>query len=166
MLTIGEILKPQGIKGAVKVRPLTDDIHRFDALKSVHIDGRSFLVQSVNFGGGFVVLKLLGVDDRNAAELLRAKLLQVERADAAVPPEGAYFIADVVGCVLLDEKGKKLGVLTAVDSYGAADVITAKKDGKEFRFPFLQRIVEKIDISAKEFRVFRNLWQEVTVFDD
>jgi len=165
MLFVGEILKPQGIKGAVKVRPLTDDIRRFELLKSVSVDGRSFSVQSVRVSGGFVVLQLFGISDRNAAELLRGKFLEIERSEADVPKDG-YLIADIIGCALTDEKGKKLGVITNVESFGAADVITARFEGKEFRFPFLERIVEKIDVSAKVFCVHRRQWKGVTVYDD
>ena len=166
MITIGEILKPKGIKGALKIRPLTDDVRRFEYLQAVYIGGVSYPIQSVSFEGGFVVISLCGVADRNAAELLRGRMLEIEAADAVALEEGSYFISDIIGCTLTDEKDKKLGQITAVDSFGAADVITAKKGDKELRFPFLERIVVKVDVAAKIFQVNRKLWKEVTVFDD
>jgi len=166
MITIGEILKPKGIKGALKIRPTTDDIQRFRLLERVYIDGTPYPVQSALSEGGFVVLSLGGVSDRNTAELLRGKLLQIDRAAAVLPEDGAYFIADIVGCALTDETGKKLGVITNVESFGAADVITGTAKGKEFRFPFLNRVVAEIDVAAKRFCVYKKLWEEVVVFDD
>ena len=126
-ITIGEVLKPQGIKGAVKVRPITDNPKRFDALKSVYIDRIPYSVREVTYGGGdFVFLSVESITSRNAAEYLRGKLVEIERADAVEPAAGEYFISDIIGCALTDEKGKCLGKITAVDSFGAADVITGR----------------------------------------
>ncbi len=164
-ITVGEILKPQGIKGAVKVKPLTDDPKRFERLKLVYIDSRPYPITSVIINGGFVVLTFAGIDDRNAAELLRGKLLEIDRVNAVDPGEG-YLVADIIGCTLTDERGRILGEITDVDAFGAADVITGRTKTREFRFPFLNKIVFKIAVAEKRFMVYKKLWEEVTVFDD
>jgi 16S rRNA processing protein RimM len=61
-LTIGEITKPHGIKGEVKVFPLTDDIQRFKKLKRVFIDGQEVKVSYVTVGHDRAILRLEGVD--------------------------------------------------------------------------------------------------------
>ena len=165
-ITVGEILKPKGIKGAVKVRPLTDDMHRFDCLKLVYIDGKSYPIEAVSYECGFLILSLSNVSDRNAAELLRGKTIQIDRVHAVDPGLDRYFVSDIVNCMLLDEFGKTLGVILDVESFGAADVITGEGGGKIFRFPFLNRIVQQIDVKTKRFCVYRKLWKEVAVFDD
>ena len=85
-MDIGRILKPQGIRGEVKVDPLTDDSSRFCVLKSVSVGNELKRIQSVRLSESdkFVYIKFVGVDDRNAAELLRGRFVSVDRA-AAVP---------------------------------------------------------------------------------
>lgn len=166
-IAIGEVLKPKGIKGGIKVRPLTDDMRRYDKLKLVYIDSLPHKILSVSYEGSFVVLFLQGIDDRNAAELLRGKIVNIDRHNAIDPDDGAYFIEDIIGCSLMGDDGVKIGEILTVDSFGSADVISGKTmAGKDFRFPFLNRIVKNVDVDSKEFTVLRKLWQEVVVFDD
>ena len=58
MLKIGLIVKPQGIKGEVKIQPLTDDINRFKKLKEVIIDDKNYRVLKATIGGGTVFLSV------------------------------------------------------------------------------------------------------------
>ena len=62
-LTVGLIVKPQGIRGELKVKPYTDDAEVFRALKSVYIDGIEYRVLNVRTGGGAAYLGLRGVPD-------------------------------------------------------------------------------------------------------
>ena len=166
-IIIGEILKPQGLKGLVKVKSLTDDVSRFSLLSSVFVDKKSCAIEEVTFGNGTVFIKFSGVDDRNAAEALRGKLLTIDRADAIALDEDSYFVIDLIGCCVLDESGKNLGIITSIDGYGAADVITCiDPQKKEFRFPYLQHVVREVDIAKKIFCVFKKQLEEVAVFDD
>ncbi|MCL2062390.1 MAG: ribosome maturation factor RimM [Firmicutes bacterium] len=166
-IAVGEVLKPQGIKGAVKVRPLTDNPQQLQDIAVVYIDNVLHAMREVSCAGGFAFVHFEGVSNRDQAEAFRGKLLLVERGSIAPPEEGAYLIADLIGCRLTDEKGKTLGKITQIDAFGAADVITCTApNGKEFRFPFLLQIVDKIDVAQKRFSVIRKLWQEVSVFDD
>ena len=70
-LTVATVLKPQGIRGEVKVRALTDSAEDLAAFKKLIIDGAEYSVLSVRAQGEFAYLMLKGIADRNAAELLR-----------------------------------------------------------------------------------------------
>ena len=165
-ICIGEILKPQGILGAVKVRPITDDSSRFLSLKNVYVDTQLTPIEQASLLGEFVVLKLSGVINRDTAETLRGKLLYVERSDAVDTGDG-YFIVDLIGASVLDEAGAKLGVIDDILSHGAADVVECRSNnGTSFRFPFLDHVVKNVDVLAKEFVVIKDLWQQVVVYDD
>ena len=87
-LNVGEVLKPQGIRGELKIKPFTDDAEVFRAFSRVFVEETPYKVLSVRTGGGAVFLGLKGVADRNAAELLRGKQVYVLREDAPVPEEG------------------------------------------------------------------------------
>ena len=161
-LTVGEILKPQGIRGEVKVMPFTDDAEDFRAFSRVMADGVAYKVLSVRTGGGFVYLGLKGVADRNAAELLRGKRLEVPREDAPAPAEGRYYIADLLGCTLVTEEGDVLGTLTDVRQ-AATDIYVADMDGKEVLFPAADGVVTQVNVEEGRITVSKKRFYEVAV---
>ena len=165
-LKVGLIVKPQGIKGEVKIQPLTDDINRFKNLKEVIIDDKNYRVLKAVIGGGTVFLTISGISDRNTAETFRGKFLYVTRENAVPLEEGRYFIADIIGCELLNDKGEKLGQITDVTP-NRVDVITVKKtDGKIMRFPFLNDLVIDLDIINQKMTVLAKRLAEVSVDED
>lgn len=164
-LTVGEVIKAQGIRGELKVRSLTDDSARFKKLKIVYIDNRPYKILSARISDGFVFLCLENCDTRDKALAFVGKELKIDRVNAVELSEGSYFIADLIGCSVVDEQDSVIGIIKDVASYGAADVITAEADGKELRFPFLKRIVLNVDVDAKIFKVDKKKFSEVCVYD-
>ncbi len=71
-------MKPQGIRGEIKVKPLTTDAARFNALKAVCVGGRQYRIDGVRIAADGVYLRLDGITDRNAAETLRGLFLSVD----------------------------------------------------------------------------------------
>ncbi len=167
-ITVGEIVKAQGIAGEVKVKPLTDSAERFKKLRVLYIDDKPFKILGLRVEREHVFVKLQGVDDRNAAESLRGKFLCIDRVHAVDLDEGEYFIADLLGCRLLSDTGEILGeIIDIAQNTGTADVITARGgNGKELRFPFLNRLVAGVDVTKKTFTVYKHLLDEVCVYDD
>ncbi len=145
-LCIGKIVKPQGIRGEVKVTSFTDDPERFLKLTKIWLGegGEQARVVSARVSGQDVFLLLEGVADRNAAEALRDKELFVDREHAVKLPKGRYFIADLIGLAVLDETGAKLGRLEDVSQAGGNDVYSVKGP-RDFLFPALKRVIERID---------------------
>ena len=74
-LQIGEIVRPQGIRGEVKLRAMTEDMSRYARLESVFLKKGGRLEEKKVLKGrsydGFAFLQLEGVNDRDAAEALR-----------------------------------------------------------------------------------------------
>ena len=69
-LIIGEVLKPQGIRGELKIKTYTDFPEDIKSFGKVYIGGVEYRILSFRIGeGGFAYLGLRGVPDRNAAEL-------------------------------------------------------------------------------------------------
>lgn len=167
-ITVGEIVKAQGISGDVKVKTLTAEPERFHKLRVLYIDGKPYKVLRLRVEREFAYVKLQGVDDRTTAEALRGKFLQIDRINAVDLDEDEYFIADMIGCAVVTPEGRTLGTITDVSQYGgAADVITARKpNGAEFRFPFLNRITKEVDVAGKRFVVYEDKLDEVCVYDD
>ncbi|MCH5157564.1 MAG: 16S rRNA processing protein RimM [Clostridiales bacterium] len=167
-MDIGEVLKPQGIRGEIKVRPLTDDSSRFRMLKTVYVDGSTRKIESVRISDGAVYVKLMGINDRNEAEKLRGKLISIERSFAVPLSDGEFYVADLVGAKIvsrLDGKEETLGTITRIESFGAADVFTVDGD-KKFTFAFVKALNAEFDGDKKILFVDGKRLQEVAVYED
>ena len=113
----GKILSAHGIKGEVKVKPMTDNPHRFRRGNSLYIekDDAFALITAVReANGGILIVKFKGIDDRNHAERLKSSFLQIEEEDAAPLPEGSYYLFQLQGMTVFEEDGNRLGVIADI----------------------------------------------------
>ena len=163
--TIGIILKPHGVKGAIKVGPMTDDVARFKSLEKVYIDNKMYKVSNAQISPNEVILTLDGLEDRNQAELFRNKEIQVEKADAVKLEEGRYFIVDIVGCEVFVED-KSIGKIDEVLQNGAADVYVIKSQDKECMVPALKKLLISVDTDNKKIVLDKKVFEEVVVYED
>lgn len=163
-IVIGKVLKPQGIKGEVKVLPLTSDPQRFCAVKDVQCGQQTLTVDRCQVRGEYVYLSFCGMEDRNAVESLRNKELSVPREQAVTLPKDAWFIVDLVGCQVVDEAGTFFGEVTDVLQNGGADVYVL--DGGKCLFPALKKLLSIVDVDHKRIVVNRKVFDEVVVHED
>ncbi len=150
MIVIGKIGAPQGVRGEVRLIPLTDFPERFKTLKTALFDdGTRLEVESVRYHQQFVLLKFKGLDDRNAIEPLKNKLLQIERKDLIPLPEGHYHIFDIIGLSVYNEQEEYLGKISDVLQTGSNDVyVVEQKEKQPLLIPGLKTVVLSIDITA------------------
>ena len=165
-IVIGQIVRAAGIRGEVKVKPLTSDPNRFKQLKTVYVQSKPYRIEAVRFDGSFVYMRLGGVIDRNAAEALKDAYVEIDRVNSVPLDKGSYFIADIIGCKLYTSDGETVGKVTEVNQYGAADVFTAFDGVKTVRFPFLKKMIVKVDVENGVIIVDKKVFDEVSVFDD
>ena len=161
-LVIGKIVKPQGIRGEVKVYPYTDDAEVFGQLSRVFIGGEEYKILHARFGDGMAYLSLRGVPDRNAAELLRDKELTIPRDEAPALEEGSYYIADLIGSEIVTDTGKSLGTLKDIRQ-AATDVYTLESEKGEVLFPVATGVVLAVDVEQKKITVSEKRFKEVAV---
>ena len=169
-LLIGEISKPQGIAGEVKVQPHTGDPNRFLSLTSVFLkagDGYSEKpLASVRVAGGYAYLTFPGVNDRDKAEAMRGQKLYVDRARAVKLAEDETFICDLIGCVATDDSGRLIGTLTDVMQPGAGDVYAFQGPMGEVLVPALKSVFLEVDVKNKRMLLSAARLSEVAVFDE
>lgn len=149
-IVVGQITKPHGVRGEVKVFPLTDDSNRFKQLKKVLIDGEERVITSCKLQSKRIILKIEGIDSMNEAENYRNKYLEIYREDAVELPEDEYYVADLIGCTVFDENGEELGTVYDVIHTGSNDVYWVKNGEKEVLIPVLKEIVLHINIEDKK----------------
>lgn len=161
-VTVAIVLKPQGIRGEIKVKAMTDSAEDLTAFKSVLIDGVAYSVLSVRTQGEFAYITLKGIADRNGAELLRGKNIEVERADMPDLPDGRYYIGDLIGCLVVNDRGDILGTVEDVTP-AKTDIFTLKIDDKRVMFPAADGVISEVDEKNKKITVNSKRFKEVSI---
>ena len=165
---IGEIARPHGVHGAVRVNPTTDDSRRFSGLTEAYLElhGDYVPVQLCVSGitPSSVIAKIEGYDTPEAANSLRGKYLCVDRAHAVKLPKDTYFVADLIGCSVTDTDGNAYGTLTDVFATGANDVYEIAH-GK-LMVPALKRLLQEVDVEEKRIVLKSDVLKEVGLFAD
>lgn len=169
-LLLGEIVRPQGIRGEVKVRHYTDDPERFLDLEMVYLK-RGDKYEAVNVLDARVqkddvYLALEGVEDRNEAEKLRGVQLWVDRENAVELGEDEVFIADILGAKAFDTQGNALGVLKDVLTPGGVDVFVLKTPRGTLMFPALKTVLLELNPDEGRIVLDENRLEEVALYED
>lgn len=161
-LTVATILKPQGIRGEVKVKVLCDRAEDLLGLKHAYIDGTEYGVLGVRGQGEFAYLSLRGVFDRNAAELLRGKDVEADRSELPALPDGTYYIADLTGCAVVTASGESIGEVISVTP-ARTDIYTLLTPKGEVSFAAADGVIESVDVESKLITVNKKRFKEVSV---
>lgn len=169
-ILIGQVLKPQGLRGLVKVIPFTDDPHRYSDLQQVYIKKeKEYLpvrISDIRVNNGFVFCALAGALSRDEAENQRNMLLYVDRKHAVKLSEDMSFICDIIGCHVSDEQGEEIGAVSDILSTGANDVYVLKTSNGTLLVPALKHVIKNIDIEKKRILVDKERMFEVAVVED
>lgn len=156
-LQIGKIVNTHGVRGEMKLIPLTDDPKRFDDLDWAYIekDGmKKYRIESVKYFKGSVIIKLEGIDTLEEAAAFRELFLLVDRQNAVKLPKDTFFICDIIGSKVVDENGSELGILHDVLQTGSNDVYAVKSSsGREILLPALKSVVRNVSLEQKRIDV-------------
>lgn len=155
LIVIGQIVAPHGVRGELRVTPLTDFPDRFTKLKSVLLnDGSSLQIEGVRNHKQFILLKFRGINTMDEANLMRGKLIHVDRKDLVPLPEGHYYQFEIIGLQVYAETGEYLGKVTDILSTGSNDVYVVEQEGnKPVLIPALKEVVLKIDTKGGQMTV-------------
>ena len=146
-VVIGKISAPHGVRGEVRIVPLTDFPERFENLKTVFLEDDSKMeLESVKFSNKFIIVKFKNINSRNDIEIFNGKLLMLNRSDIPSLPEGEYYNFDIIGLEVIDDKGSKLGKITEVLKTGSNDVYVVEGK-KQILVPALKKVVKEINLA-------------------
>lgn len=149
-LAVGQIINTHGIKGEVKVYPLTDDTRRFRKLDTVYIDGIERKVSWCKLQPDKIILKIEGIETPEDAYKFRDKYIEIKRDNAVKLENDRYFVADIIGSKVIDENDNEIGNVFDVIVTGSNDVYWVKEDGKEdVLVPALKSVIVKMDMENK-----------------
>ncbi len=128
-LLLGEILRPHGIRGELRVRLLTDYPEHMAELEHVYL-GRdpeveevsTYRLDHIRLHQGYGLMKLGGVDDRTQAENFRELFVMIDLEHAVPLEDDEVYLFDLIGLRVQSERGESLGTLSEVLETGANDV--------------------------------------------
>lgn len=157
-VTVGQIERPFGVKGEVKVRSLSDVPGRLEALTHVSVVGKQGQTMETavthvrRTGTGFIV-GLAALTNPEDAGQWRGGLIQVPRGTAPALPDGQYYECDLVGLAVRTESGEPLGVLEQIWELPGNHVFVVRQGGKETLIPAAKELVAAVDLEHRVMTV-------------
>ena len=147
LIEAGRIVNTHGVQGEVKIEVWLDSPRFFKSFKRLVPDsGEELKVLGAKTHKGFVIARLEGADDVNAAMRLKGKTVSVRREDAALP-KGAFFLQDILGAKVVDENGAEIGTLVDVMETPASNIYVIKGES-EHLVPAVPEFIKKTDADA------------------
>jgi 16S rRNA processing protein RimM len=143
-VTLAAVAGAHGIGGELRLKLFTDSADNLASHATVFIAEREYRLLSAKSAGKGAVARLQGVGDRSAAEALRGSLIEVERETLPPLEDGEYYHADLIGLSCVNQHGAPLGTVTAVENYGAGDLLEVEDvgTGKRSLVPFKPGIAD------------------------
>ncbi len=149
-LEAGQIVSTHGIAGEVKILPWCDGPEFLKEFDTFYIEGTAYPVEQARVHKNMLLCKLSGVNDMNAAQVMKNKVVCIDRSDARIP-EGRVFISDLIGLPVYAD-GQEIGVLKDVYTGPANDVYIVKGE-KEYMIPAVSEFLEDVNVDEGYVRV-------------
>ncbi len=157
---IGKIVAPHGVRGDIRILPLTEKPEQFLKLNYLLLDnGQRLRIVNVRFHKKMILASAEEITSMNEAELLRGKNVSIFSEDLPPLEEGRFYVSDLLGLKVSLEDGKDLGRLKDIISTGNNDVYVIEVPGdKDILLPALKIYVKKIDLNEKLIVVSLPQW--------
>ena len=155
-LKVGKINNTHGVKGEMKLTLWCDDISYLKQLKVLYLDNKGekpVRLLSVRPQKDLAIIKLDGYDSIERAEEIKGKVLYCNRDDAVID-ENANYIADLIGCYIVDiDTEEEYGQVKDVLNYGSCDIYDVESYGKHTLIPAIPDVVKEINTEYKVIRI-------------
>ena len=169
-LLIGEVLRPQGVRGEAKIRPYAanpEDFRRWTTLfLQSGTDYAPIACACSRVHDGFVYATLGDCANPDDVEKLRGRRLFIDRTHANALQEDEVYICDLIGCEAVDETGAVVGTLTDVLQHGPVDVYVFRTPRGTLMAPALKAVFPRVDVAARRMDVCAERLQEVAAVED
>lgn len=161
MIVLGRLVAPYGVRGWFKLHPFADDPTAWCSLPqwwlapdAERIEGwREFKLEAVREHGKGLIAKLVGIDDRTAAEALDGFYVAAPRESMPKTGDDEFYWDDLVGLEVQNLKGESLGRVASIIAAAANDVLVVADGEDERLLPFVDGVVHLVDVPAGVIRV-------------
>lgn len=149
-IVIGKVGAPHGVKGEMKIIPMTDFPERFEGMTHCYIGDKFVEIAGVRYHKNHILMTVKGISSRTEAAALTGALVSVDRSEAVPLKEGEYYMADILGLSVWDIDGHLLGTVTDILRTGSNDVYVVSLPGRreDILVPALKKVV--LEISVEE----------------
>lgn len=158
LILVGEIIRPHGLRGEMKIVVHSDVADRFAVggeLWATGRDGSRRTLEVRSFreirGGGLIAFR--SVTDRDGAEALRGALLKVKASEVPEPPEGYYYYYQLEGCRCRDREHGELGEVVSVVEDGGGVLLQVEAEGRSLLVPFVDAYLDSVDVQGRLIEV-------------
>ena len=156
-VAVGEINSPWGIKGHVKVTPLTSNPERLQPKQQVFVGDLSLTITAAKIVGKIPVVQFSSFTTRNSVESLKGSLIEILEKDLPKLPENIFYIHDIVGLTVFTDDDEVVGEVIEVLQTGANDVYVIRpSNGKDVLIPALESVIVAIKIEDESLIIRSN----------
>ena len=156
LVVIGQVSRPHGLDGLVRVNPMTDDPERFEGLSACVLwdasrdERETRRISTARLHGNVVLVRFEGCETPEAAERIVGRIVAVRESEALPLPEGYFYPWQLEGARVLTEDGREVGHVVRIDS-GAQELWVVRNGDREHLIPAVPEIV--VDVDLKSARV-------------
>ena len=165
LILIGKIVRPRGLRGQVKVLPLTDFLQQFEFLEKVIIylndDYSEYFIRSVQITKNIPYLSLSGIEDVDSAEKLRNCDIFMKKEQRIRLPEDSYYFEEIEGFSVITTEGMEIGILHDIEHLPSSDLMVVEREDKKILIPFVRAIVPVIDKNNRKIVIIHepSFWE-------
>lgn len=154
MLEVGRVSKAHGITGELRIVPHWESSDALEQVDEIWLTSNgkrvSFALERARAVPKGYLVKLRGVDDRNAAEALQGATVSVPRSALSPLEPGEYYLVDLIGAKVLGPEGE-IGEVTGITSHPTVDVIVVRlTDGTSVEQPLSEPWLSSVDVAARQ----------------
>jgi 16S rRNA processing protein RimM len=159
LIPLAEVARPHGVQGELRLKVYNPDSSLLGRGRTIALlvgdePAANRKITACRPTEGALLVRLEGVDDRNAAEALRGAKLALKRSDFPPAEEGEFYACDVEGARAVLVSGEELGVVEELRSYPSVEVLVVKTtEGKSLEFPLTEAFVDEVDVDAGVVRL-------------
>lgn len=161
---LGKVVKPQGVKGELKLKPNVDSNYMVEKLTTVFFNesDQPIKIVKIVYRLGFIYLTIEGLTDRTRAESYRNfKVYAIK--DEISTKDDEFFIEDLVGQGVYDQSGNFVGTVLEIENYGASDIIVILEERREYSVAFLKDIF--VSVSKNKIIINKTKYDEAKIWE-
>ncbi|HZZ61148.1 MAG TPA: ribosome maturation factor RimM [Roseiarcus sp.] len=153
LVLVGAFGAPQGVRGEIRVRSFTGEAEAIGAYGALTdaTRSRAFAFERRRpLKDDLLVVKVKGVDTREAAAALTGVEIFARRDRLPPPKADEFYCDDLVGLEAVTRVGERLGRVASLMNYGAGDIleIASEGGGEALLLPFTKAVAPVVDFEA------------------
>ncbi|QNO16384.1 ribosome maturation factor RimM [Alkalicella caledoniensis] len=152
-IKVGKITSTHGVRGEVKIYPLSDISTRFEKGSDLILGNLKLTIEKSRPHKNMFIIKFKGYDNINDILEFVGNYLEINKRDVAPLPEGQYYLFDIIDCEVYTDDDVYIGKVESVIETGSNDVYVIKNGSKEVLIPAIRQVVSKVDIDNKKITI-------------